>query len=451
MPASKSSRMKTFLAACVLVGLVLPFVGDSRPSAQQRAAPGATDRQVADAPTEPNSVIATACVRCHSDARLRGNLSLEGFDISAAGDHADVAERMIRKLRAGLMPPPGVRRPGPDTMLALVEALEEEVDESAARDPNPGARSFQRLNRPEYERAIEGLLSLDVDAENWLPLDELNSNFDNMADAQRLSPTLLEAYLNAAAAISRMAVGDRSAPAIDETYTNADYISQHPWDHVDGAPYGTRGGMVVAHVFPADAEYAFEMRFTSGSNTRFEEIDVSIDGERVALLPWERGVPIRTEPILVRAGQHRVSAAFVRWADGPYEDLIRPHDWSLAGGGSGGAGVTTLPHLKNLVVSGPFNATGLSDTPSRRRIFTCRPTVPSEARPCAQQILSHVGSDAYRRPLSDREIDGLMPFYDTGAAKGGFELGDPDRARGDSRQPVLRPAARAGAGRGDTR
>ena len=354
---------------------------------------------------------------------MRGNLSLEGFDVSAAGDHADVAEKMIRKLRAGLMPPPGARRPEPDTILALVESLEEEVDESAARDPNPGARSFQRLNRPEYERAVEALLSLDVDAENWLPLDELNSNFDNMADAQRLSPTLLEAYLNAAAAISRMAVGDRSAPAIDETYTNADYISQHPWDHVEGAPYGTRGGMVVAHVFPADAEYAFEMRFTSGSNARFEEIDVSIDGERVALLPWERGVPIRTEPILVRAGQHRVSAAFVRWADGPYEDLIRPHDWSLAGGGSGGAGVTTLPHLKDLVVSGPFNATGLSDTPSRQRIFTCRPTVPSEARPCAQQILSRVGSEAYRRPLSDREIDGLMPFYDTGAAKGGFELG----------------------------
>ena len=218
--------MKTVLAACGLVALVGPFAGDSaRPGAQQQAAPGATDLQVADEPTEPNAVIATACVRCHSDARLRGNLSLEGFDVSAAGDYADVAEKMIRKLRAGLMPPPGARRPAPDTMLALVEALEEEVGESAARDPNPGARSFQRLNRPEYERAVEGLLSLDVDAGNWLPLDELNSNFDNMADAQRLTPTLLEAYLNAAAAISRMAVGDRSAPAIDETYTNADYIS----------------------------------------------------------------------------------------------------------------------------------------------------------------------------------------------------------------------------------
>ena len=415
--------MKAFLATSALSVLLLPFAGVlATPQAQQPPAPASVDAQPA-APTGPNGVVATSCVRCHSDARMRGNLSLEGFDVSAAGDHAEVAEKMIRKLRAGMMPPPGTRRPEAERLLALVEALEEEVEESAALEPNPGTRSFQRLNRPEYARAIEGLLSLDVDAENWLPLDEMSANFDNMAVAQRLSPTLLEAYLNAAAAISRMAVGDKNAPTIDETYTNTDYISQHPWNHVGGAPYGTRGGMVVDHVFPADAEYVFEMRFASGSNARFEEIDVSINGERVAVLPWERGVPIRTEPILVRAGQHRVSAAFVRLADGPYEDLIRPHDWSMAGGGSGGAGVTTLPHLKDLVVSGPYATTGLSDTPSRQRIFTCRPTVPSEERPCAEQILSRIGSDAYRRPLAESEVDGLMPFYDTGAAKGGFELG----------------------------
>ena len=199
-----------------------------------------------------------------------------------------------------------------------------------------------------------------------------------MADAQRLSPTLLEAYLNAAAAISRMAVGDRSAPAIDETYTNADYISQHPWDHVEGAPYGTRGGMVVAHVFPADAEYAFEMRFTSGSNARFEEIDVSIDGERVALLPWERGVPIRTEPILVRAGQHRVSAAFVRWADGPYEDLIRPHRlvagrWRI--GRRRRDDVAALEGLgrERSHSTRPGSPTRQADSASSRTVRPCRP------------------------------------------------------------------------------
>ena len=183
----------------------------------------------------------------------------------------------------------------------------------------------------------------------------MSANFDNIADEQALSPTLLDAYLNAAADISRMAVGDKNAPSIDTTYTNQTYVSQHPWDHVEGAPYGTRGGMVVDHVFPADGEYALEVTFTNGDNARYEDVDISIDGQRVALLAYENGpqiaadgsgaAPLFTDPILVKAGQHKVAAAFVRRVDGPYEDLIRPHEWSNAGGGSGGGGITTLPQL----------------------------------------------------------------------------------------------------------
>src|SRR5262249_7642696 len=269
-----------------------------------------------------------------------------------------------------------------------VTALETSVDTAAAAKPNPGGRTFQRLNRPEYVRAIRDLLALDVDAGSWLPLDTKSANFDNIADAQALSPLLLEAYLNAASAISRIAVGDRNAPAIDTTYTEPSYASQHPWDHVDGAPFGTRGGLVVDHVFPADAEYVFEIDLVSGSNARFEDIDVSINGERVALVQYETGPaggahrrgagPMRTGPSLVRAGQHLVAAAFVRRVEGPYEDLIRPHDWSFAGGGSGGPGITTLPHVRDLVIKGPYRATGISDSPSRQRIFSCRPTVPDE-------------------------------------------------------------------------
>src|SRR5262249_24596321 len=155
------------------------------------------------------------------------------------------------------------------------------------------------------------LLGLDVDAGQWLPLDAKSANFDNIADEQALSPTLVEAYLNAAAAISRMAVGDRNAPTIDVTYTVPGYLSQHPWDHVEGAPYGTRGGLVVNHVFPADAEYVFEVDLASGSNSRYENIDVSLDGDRVAVIEYEPGgfggadgrgaVPMRTDPILVKA------------------------------------------------------------------------------------------------------------------------------------------------------
>ncbi len=379
-----------------------------------------------------NGIIQDNCVTCHNDVTLLGNLSLEQFDVAAAAHQAKTAEKVIRKLRAGMMPPAGMPRPEGDELSVLAETLEHTIDKAAMRDPNPGVKSFQRLNRPEYTRAIRDLLALSVDAGDWLPLDQMSANFDNIADAQTLSPMLLESYLNAAADISRLALGNRNAPAVDHTYTNPIYLSQHPWDHIEGTPYGTRGGTVIEHVFPADGEYVFELTFGAGDNSRLEDIDVSINGERVGLLHYAKtrggadgrgGTPIRTEPIVVRAGQHRVSAAFIRRSDGPYEDLIRPHDWSFAGGGSGGAGITTLPHLQNLIVSGPYNTTGLSLTPSRQRIFSCRPTIASEERPCAEAIIARLGSEAYRRPLTPGDIDGLTAFYDTGAKKGGFELG----------------------------
>ena len=389
--------------------------------------------QTTGADAEANRVVQGTCVACHNDRALRGNLSLERFDVTRAAEHAEVAERMVRKLRAGMMPPPGPRRPEPAALLNLAETLERRLDAAAALVPDPGSRPFQRLNRAEYEQAVRDLLVLDIDAGDWLPLDPVSANFDNIADAQTLSATLLEAYLNAAGAISRLAVGERRGRAVDHTYTSSEYVSQHPWDHVPGAPYGTRGGLVVDHVFPADAEYVFGLTFTSGANTRVEDIDVSIDGERVALLHYNTdrqvdadgrgGVTTATPPIFVRAGTHRVAAAFIRRHDGPYEDLIRPHDWSFAGGGSGGPGITTLPHVRDLVVSGPYDATGLSETPSRRRIFTCRPTAPGEGRPCARRILARLGREAYRRTPTDREVEDLLAFFDAGSAGGGFETG----------------------------
>ena len=384
-------------------------------------------------PASPETeVVQRVCARCHNPRRLLGNLSLEDFVVEEAAARADVAEKMVRKLRAGMMPPPGVPRPAGDTLLALVERLESVLDAAAEANPDPGERTFQRLNRPEYEGAIRDLLGLRVDAGEWLPLDQMSANFDNIADVQTLSPTLIEAYLNAAAEISRWAVGDRGAPSVDRRYKNSEYVSQHPWDHVAGAPYGTRGGIVVEHVFPADGEYVFELGFSSGANSRFQDIDISIDGERVALLHHARtgagadgrgAAPISTGPILVRAGQKRVSAAFVRGFDGPYEDLIRPHDWSMAGGGSGGSGITTLPHLRELVVSGPTNVTGVSDNPGRRGIFVCRPTSPEEKGPCARRIVEGLATRAYRRPASADEVEGLLGFYERGALAEGFEGG----------------------------
>jgi hypothetical protein len=382
-----------------------------------------------------NGLVKQYCVTCHNDRNKEraGNLSLAAFDYAKAGAQADVTERMIRKMQASMMPPPGARRPDAATYQQFIVSLENAVDAHAKANPNPGGRPFQRLNRPEYARAIKELLAIDVDSSEWLPNDTMSANFDNIADEQALSPTLLEAYLNAAADISRLAIGDRNAPSIDHTYTNSTYASQHPWDRVEGAPFGTRGGMVVHHVFPADGEYQFEMTFNSGENTRFEQIDVSIDGQRVALVEYEllniagadgRGqTPHRTEPIFVKAGQHKVAAAFVRKIDGPYEDLIKPHEWSYAGGGSGGSGITTLPHMADLVVRGPLKATGISNTASRQKVFSCRPTTKADEPVCARQIITRLGAEAYRRPLTATELDRLLPFYEQGAVKGGFEQG----------------------------
>jgi mono/diheme cytochrome c family protein len=392
-------------------------------------------RPVAAGPSVPeyNELIQTYCGDCHNDQKKSGNVSFDHFDMARMGQEVDLAEKMIRKLQAGMMPPPGNDRPDPATYAALIRELESRADAAAAARPNPGTRVFPRLNRPEYRASIKALLDLDVDPGAWLPLDQKSANFDNIADEQTISATLLESYLNAASEISRLAVGDRNAPPVDRTYTNTSYVSQHPWDQLEGAPMGSRGGIVVPHIFPVDGEYSFTVTLLGGNNTRLEDIDISLNGERISLVRYEtqqsgaadgRGaVPMKTEPVQLKAGQYTLSAAFVRRFDGPYEDLIRPHDWSFAGAGSGGAGITTLPHLRDLIVHGPTKTTGISETASRRRIFTCRPTSAAEERPCARTIVSHLASSAYRRPVTRAEVDSVMKFYDGGAAKGGFEIG----------------------------
>jgi hypothetical protein len=389
-------------------------------------------------PETDNAVIEEYCVRCHNERRLRGNLSLEDFDADAPHLSAAVAEKMIVKLRAGMMPPPGVSRPAGDTLRSLVESLEGRIDEVAARDPNPGGRTFQRLNQAEYARSIHDLLGLEIDPSAFLPLDTKSANFDNIADAQMLSPTLLEAYLNAAATISRLAIGDPEAAPSSTTYTNPGYASQ--WERAEGAPFGTRGGLSVTHNFMADGEYEFRLAFEHtttggyyGGVTPGEQIEVSIDGDRVALLDMDRwmdvsdpnGVNMRTEPIFVRAGPRRVTAAFLAQSEGPVPDVLSPHDWSLTDRqiGVSGYGITSMAHLKDLVVAGPTGVTGVSETPSRGLIFSCRPTTPSEERPCAEEIVERLAPRAFRRPLTDADRVALMRFYELGVTEGGFEVG----------------------------
>jgi hypothetical protein len=378
------------------------------------------------------AVVKQYCVVCHSNALLTGNLTLETFDVAAAASQAQISEKMIRKLRAGMMPPPGMPRPAGDTLLQLVQTLETTVDAAARSNPNVGVRRFPRLSGAEYERAIEDLLGLEVDASKWLPPDVLSGSFDNMSASQALTTTLLDAYLRAAIDISKLALGDPKAVSTTTQYKTPFEVSQHAWDHVEGTPFGTRGGMVVTHDFPADGSYVFQVltRFGTGNSKSIsvEQVDISIDGESVALLklPFNgTGVipEVKTEPVFVKAGQHNVSAAFVNLVDGPYEDRFSPTEWSAAGAAAEGYGFTGLAHLTHLLVTGPNNVTGVSDTPSRQRVFTCKPTSSAQERTCAQSILSDLATRAYRRPVSAERVQALMGFYDEAATAGGFESG----------------------------
>ena len=395
-------------------------------------------------PADLTSVVQRYCQVCHNDQLLTGNLSLVGFDVAQPGNAPEKAEKMITKLRAGMMPPPGAPRPGGDTLNLLVGTLEDEMDRAAERSPNPGTRTFQRLNRAEYEQSIRDLLGLDIRAGDFLPLDTKSANFDNIADVQAMSPTLLSAYLRGAVEISRLAVGDPHATASETQYRVSRLASQ--LEHVVGAPMGTRGGTAVLHNFPADGEYSFRVSFfaeTTGTlvgNQRSalndaenpEQLEISIDGERAALLdvdPWMHesdptGVDMTSEKVYVRAGPHRVAAAFLQRVDGPVQDLISPHEWSLASTAQAGEyGFLQLPHLKDVVIRGPYDARGVSETPSRRKIFTCRPLAAAAAEACARDIVSRLASQAFRRPVEAEELAGLMPIYATGAAEGGFERG----------------------------
>jgi mono/diheme cytochrome c family protein len=384
-------------------------------------------------------LVTTYCATCHSERAKAGGLVLANFSAMRAHEQPEVVERMIRKLRAGMMPPAGAKRPDAATIAALTTALESRMDEHAAANPNPGWRPFQRLNRAEYTRAVKDLLGIEVDVTAFLPADTMSHGFDNVADVQGLSPTLLEGYLRAASQISRLAVGDRDATPAVVTYKVGRTMSQ--MRHVEGAPLGTRGGVSVNHIFPADGEYVIGVnlhneplgglygRTTMSVMELTEEIDVSIDGERVAVIPLNErmsesdqsnSLDPRTARVYVTAGPHRVSAAFVQRFEAPPNDLLIPVENTLADV-SMSFGVTLLPHLRDMTVHGPYRVTGVSDTVSRRSIFSCRPTTAAEEPACAQQIVRSLATRAFRGPVPAEDLDTLMAFYRKGRGNGDFE------------------------------
>jgi mono/diheme cytochrome c family protein len=393
-----------------------------------------------------NQLVAQYCAGCHSERGKAGGLVLAGFDAAKAEQHAETAEKMIRKLRAGLMPPPAARRPEPAAVSAFVESLESRLDKAAALNPNPGWRPFQRLNRAEYARAVHDLLGISVDVNSFLPPDTLSSGFDNISDVQTFSPTLLEGYLRAASQISRVAVGDRNASATSVTYKIGRTQSQ--MRHVDGAPMGTRGGLSVVHLFPADGDYVIRAsmhneplggiygRYSMLTMGITEQVDVSVDGERVALLDvspsmsetdfgqnkGQNGLEIRTPPIHIKAGPKRISVAFLQRLDGPVDDLVAPLENTLADVNIS-YGVTALPHMRDITVVGPSVVTGVSETPSRKKIFTCRPLSATDEETCAAQIVKNLTAQAYRGEAGAEDIQDALEFFQRGRKGADFEAG----------------------------
>ena len=351
------------------------------------------------------------CSKCHNADDFSGGFAIEQLDPANLHTDADVWEKIVRKLRSGMMPPPGQDRPAVSDITRVVGSLETELDRTGARHPNPGAVVLHRMNRNEYSNAVRDLLELPVDAERLLPADDSAAGFDNIASALVMSPALMQSYITAASRISRLAVGDMGASPVVTRFQPPAGISQSA--HVDGLPLGTRGGLSVEHVFPLDAEYEFNIRRSGPNNfvlpnvgTR-DPIEVAIDGERVALI--EAGKPTRIR-LPVKAGAHTVQISFLHTvAEQEVSDLFSVHAQSVSVGG--------------FDLQGPFRPQGVGDTASRRRIFTCYPKAASEQEACAQQIIRRLATRAWRGPVPATAVDELVGFYRQGAGQGTFDTG----------------------------
>ncbi len=409
--------------ALLPIGLVLC-------SSALRAAPGSA----ADA----RATLDQYCVGCHNQKLKTANLTLDNADVTKVAEQGEMWEKVIHKLKLGMMPPPGMPRPAEIARLGVVQYLQTELDRAAADHPNPGRPLVHRLNRAEYANAVRDLLGFDVDVSTLLPPDDSSYGFDNVAEALGSSPALLQAYLAAARKISAVAVGDAHIGAGGVTYSVRQDLSQDT--HIEGLPLGTTGGAVFRHVFPADGYYDFRIRLyrTNLDTTRGLEqphrMELSIDGVRVllatiggnedlaALQKNTTDVSDAIEAnrlrirVFVKAGERDVAAAFLeevpaRFATRRLQSFVRDFNTYDAEG---------APHLKSLTIQGPFESKGAAEPVSR--IFACRPGA-TEENVCARRILSALANRAWRRNLSAAEIDGLMSFYQTGRKTGSFDSG----------------------------
>jgi mono/diheme cytochrome c family protein len=388
------------------------------------AASAAARTQVPDIATK-RAMIDQYCVGCHNAKAKTANLMLDQLDLAHLGDHAEIGEKVVRKLRAGMMPPTGMPRPDAAAREALVTWMEGELDRNAVTHlPAPG---LHRLNRTEYTNAIRDVLALQVDATKFLPPDDSTRGFDNIAGALTLSPALMEAYLSAAGKISRLAVGDVSAPTQAVFEVPADTAQNY---QIEGLPFGTRGGILIKYQFPADGDYTFKVKGVTGyfqavlGGVKGEQLEVTVDGERVKLFDWDKeianttGNGRSTQKIPVKAGLHTVGVTFLATNDIPGSELNRPFQRTMNTPGSI-PGFLFYPHVGQVWIEGPYGPKGATDTAARKKIFVCHPATPQEEAPCARTIASALVKHAYRRPATPADVNSLMEFYQSGRTDNG--------------------------------
>ena len=390
----------------------------------------------APAASSAREVLDRYCVRCHNDRLQTAGVALDAADVEQVAHDAALWERAVRKLRARAMPPAGSPRPDEAAYADLVSYLEGELDRQALAAPDPGRTdTFRRLNRTEYQNAIRDLLALDVDVTELLPRDDASYGFDNVG-AVNLSPALLERYLSAAGKVSRLAVGSAApAPGSRVVVLPADLTQE---DHFDGLPFGTRGGTAVSHNFPADGEYEIQVRLSRNRNENVEglydphDLEITLDGERLQVFEIrpnrmvvagyyadadiDKHLQVR---VTVGAGPHQVGAAFLKKSSALIETERQPYDAHF----NMDRHPRTQPGVRSVAIAGPFAPAGVGDTPSRRRIFVCRPATAAEEPACARTIIGTLARRAYRRPVSDEDLAGPLAFYARGRARGGFEDG----------------------------
>ena len=383
-------------------------------------------------PSPVRMVVSKSCMRCHDADTAKGGLNLAAVVADDIVRHPQIWEKVVRRLRARQMPPAGQPRPNEETYVSVVSQLEFELDRAAATRPNPGRTdTIRRLNRTEYQNAIRDLLALDVNAASWLPADEASHGFDNVTVGE-LSPTLLDRYITAAQKISRLAVGGASRSPGGDTIRVRPDITQE--DHVEGLPLGTRGGTRIRYTFPQSGEYDLQIRLARDRNEHVEglrephELEILLDREQLKsfmVKPPPGGQDFQhvdehlTLRCSVSAGPHDLGVTFLKNPSSLVETLRQPYNSHF----NTHRHPRLSPAIYQVSITGPFEAKGPGDTPSRRRLFVVRPKSPDDEEACAKQILSTLMRRAYRRPIGNADLERILPFYRDARSEADFDAG----------------------------